>query len=404
MIAKTEASSQAAEAQTGLPEGWQMVRFGDVVRNVDVNERSPLENGLERYIGLEHIEPDSLHIKTWGLLEDGTSFTRKFVQGQVLFGKRRAYQRKVAIAEFDGICSGDILVFEPANEQLIPQLLPFIAQSEGFFQHALGTSAGSLSPRTRWRDLAEYTLPLPPTGKQQQIAEILWAADDSFEASFLVVDTIQKAIDTIRAEKFCNIEKTTAKLANLCNPNGIQIGPFGSQLHASDYVDQGIPVIMPADMADDQIREESIARITLDTANRLSIHKVLPGDILLPRRGELNKRVFIRSEQTGWICGTGSIRIRARSDVSARALFHALAAPQTVAWLENHAVGTTMPNLNATIVSNIPVSLPEVPQLDGIVASLDSLIEARDLALQRIQNSGLLKNSLVNVLLSGNGE
>src|SRR5215813_13897116 len=100
------------EAKTRLKPGWRMVRFGDVVRNVDINERDPLANGLERYIGLEHINPESLHIKRWGQIEDGTSFTRKFVQGQVLFGKRRAYQRKVAVAEFNGICSGDILVFE----------------------------------------------------------------------------------------------------------------------------------------------------------------------------------------------------------------------------------------------------------------------------------------------------
>jgi type I restriction enzyme S subunit len=100
--------------------GLRQVKFGKVVRNVDVSVSNPVEQGIERYIGLEHIDPESLHIKRWGLIEDGTSFTRKFVPGQVLFGKRRAYQRKVAVAEFEGICSGDILVFEPADNELIP--------------------------------------------------------------------------------------------------------------------------------------------------------------------------------------------------------------------------------------------------------------------------------------------
>jgi len=148
-----------------------------VVNNVDISERNPLENDLERYIGLDHIDPESLHIKRWGLIEEGTSFTRKFIAGQVLFGKRRAYQRKVAIAEFDGICSGDILVFE-AKDDLLPELLPFIVQSDGFYEHALGTSAGSLSPRTRWRDLADYEFALPPKDEQRRIADILWAVDD----------------------------------------------------------------------------------------------------------------------------------------------------------------------------------------------------------------------------------
>lgn len=148
-MAVKERKSTTAVAPAKLPEGWRRVRFGDVVRNVDVAERNPLENGLERYVGLEHLDPESLHIKRWGLIEEGTSFTRKFIEGQVLFGKRRAYQRKAAVAEFDGICSGDILVFEPKGDDLIPELLPFIVQSDGFFEKALGTSAGSLSPRTK---------------------------------------------------------------------------------------------------------------------------------------------------------------------------------------------------------------------------------------------------------------
>ena len=95
---------------------WPLVSFGDVVRNVRETEYDPLAAGLERYVGLEHIEPENLHIKEWGLVAEGTSFTRRFRKGQVLFGKRRAYQRKVAVAEFDGVCSGDILIFESKDD------------------------------------------------------------------------------------------------------------------------------------------------------------------------------------------------------------------------------------------------------------------------------------------------
>jgi type I restriction enzyme, S subunit len=131
-----------------LNTGGAIVFFGDVVRNVDESIRNPQTCGLERYVGLEHIDPESLHIQRWGLIAEGTSFTRRFRKGQVLFGKRRAYQRKVAVANFDGLCSSDILVFEPKDNRLLPELLPFICQSDGFFEHALNTSAGSLSPRT----------------------------------------------------------------------------------------------------------------------------------------------------------------------------------------------------------------------------------------------------------------
>ena len=124
---------------------WQRVRFGDVVANL--NETcDPLQSGIERFIGLDHLEPGSLHIRTWGDVSDGTTFTRRVRSGQVLFGKRRAYQRKVAVAEFDAVVSGDIYVFVPNGDQLLPELLPFLCTSERFFQHAVGTSAGSLSP------------------------------------------------------------------------------------------------------------------------------------------------------------------------------------------------------------------------------------------------------------------
>lgn len=165
-----------------LKPGWKMVKFGDVVKNANLVERNPEANGIERVVGLEHIDPENLHIRRWNTVADGTSFTRKFVPGQTLFGKRRAYQRKVAFAEFEGICSGDILTFEPKDPKvLLPELLPFICQSDAFFDHALGTSAGSLSPRTSWKALQDFAFQLPPLDEQKRIAEILWAADEAVQ-------------------------------------------------------------------------------------------------------------------------------------------------------------------------------------------------------------------------------
>ena len=154
--------------------GWKLVKFGDVVRNVNENSRDFEADGIERVVGLDHLDSDSLPLRRWddlADLPDGTSFSRKFRAGQVLFGKRRAYQRKVAVADFDGICSGDILVFESASEELLPEFLPYVVQSKGFFEQALGTSAGSLSPRTKWSDLAKYEFALPPIDEQRRLAE-----------------------------------------------------------------------------------------------------------------------------------------------------------------------------------------------------------------------------------------
>ena len=181
MPAKPTKSTTQANGSQALKSGWRRVRLGDVVECVNEVECDPQAAGIERIVGLEHLDPGSLHITRWAPIEDGTSFTHRFRPGQVLFGKRRAYQRKLAVAEFDGICSGDILVFQPKGDDLVPELLPFIIQTEAFWSHALDTSAGSLSPRTKWQDLARYEFALPPKDEQRRIADILWAADNYIE-------------------------------------------------------------------------------------------------------------------------------------------------------------------------------------------------------------------------------
>ena len=98
------------------------VAFGDVVQLSKERSQDPEADGFERYVGLEHLEPNDLKIRSWGDLSDGVTFTSVFRPGQVLFGKRRAYQRKVAVADFSGVCSGDIYVLEPKGDQLLPEL------------------------------------------------------------------------------------------------------------------------------------------------------------------------------------------------------------------------------------------------------------------------------------------
>lgn len=175
--------------------GWKRVRFADVVENC--NETcDPAEAGLERFVAMEHLEPGSLHVRSWGDVADGTTFTRRCRPGQVLFGKRRAYQRKVAVAEFEAVVSGDIYVLAPKDTQrLLPELLPFLCLSERFFQHAVGTSAGSLSPRTNWSSLANFEFDLPPLDQQRRIAEILWAVDEVVTTTFHAAEDANTVVD-----------------------------------------------------------------------------------------------------------------------------------------------------------------------------------------------------------------
>ena len=159
----------------------------------------------------------------------------------------------------------------------------------------------------------------------------------------------------------------------------IQTGPFGSQLHQSDYSEVGIPVVMPKDLVDGHISEESIARVDESHVQRLSRHKIENGDILYSRRGDVGRCAFAGEKEQGWLCGTGCLRVTIDSSkANSRFVFYQLQKPETVGWVINHAVGATMLNLNTSILGGIPLSIPSLIQQNRIVDILtayDSLIE-----------------------------
>lgn len=194
---------------------WQPVKFGDVVREIRESVKDPASQGIDRIVGLEHLETENIHLRNWDSIVKGTTFTRRFRKGQVLFGRRRAYLKKAALAEFDGVCSGDIIVME-AKENLNPKLLPFIVNNDNFFDFAVKTSAGSLSPRTKFQYLVEYEFLLPPKDQQEKIAELLWAANELFEKYFSMQYTLTNYLFGYRKSVFDNEEMTSKNLGDIC--------------------------------------------------------------------------------------------------------------------------------------------------------------------------------------------
>lgn len=139
------------------------------------------EKEVERFVGLEWIEADNFQLQGFGLVANGTTFTKRFAKGDVLFGKRRAYLKKVAVADFDGICSGDILVIRAIANKMLQGLLPYYISADAFINHAVSTSAGSLSPRTKWKDLETFEIAIPDLKTQGKILEVLQQFDTTIQ-------------------------------------------------------------------------------------------------------------------------------------------------------------------------------------------------------------------------------
>ena len=174
------------------------------------------------------------------------------------------------------------------------------------------------------------------------------------------------------AAKALNVTQTT--IGAICDQFGgeVQTGPFGSQLHASDYSKSGIPVVMPQDMIAGKISCNDIARVSAAHVTRLRQHKLQVGDIVFSRRGDVTRFALITPAEEGWLCGTGSIRIRLNcDDIDTGYLRHFLKQESVGDWLVRHAKGVTMANLNTGIIRAIPLTYPVRREQRRIAAILD---------------------------------
>ena len=374
----------------------QLFRFDQMAVQVKDKIDNPAEADVDRYVGLEHIDPESLKIRRWGETTDVESSKIIFKSGDIIFGKRRAYQRKLAVADFDGICSAHAMVLRPKTHVVLEEFLPFFMQSDIFMDRAVKISVGGLSPTINWSDIAKEEFALPPLEEQRRIAEVLLSIEATNTRFLKVASSGDAALGSCRDTWFGISSSSTSTLGRLCERgSGIQIGPFGAQLHQSDYRSEGVPVVMPSNLGDNSISTDQIATVSPDKADQLSQHRLHIGDIILPRRGDLGRRALVSGEYEGWLCGTGCLRIRLDDVSLAQAVVQSLSSISVLRWLESRAVGTTMPNLNSQIVAGVPVHIPErvrdaLELIDQLTAALEST-HARIAKLTRTRSSLLLE-------------
>ncbi len=282
---------------TDLKPGWKRVKFGEVVRLNKETCKDPETAGINRVIGLEHLEPGDLRVRSWADVADGSTFSNRVRPGQVLFGKRRAYQRKVAVADFDAICSGDIYVFETADQtQLLQELLPFICQTDSFFDYAIGTSAGSLSPRTNWKSLAEYEFALPPLEAQQRIAKVLQAQEAAAQASQEVALAAEVAFDS-----YANAAFRGQGYGEMRRHSRLGLVAAGFDvLHISDLVETSqyglsaaplevgkYPILRMMNLVDGCVVENDIKYVDLQP-KEFAAYRLEPGDVLFNRTNSID--------------------------------------------------------------------------------------------------------------------
>ncbi|MGP3952838.1 restriction endonuclease subunit S [Streptomyces sp. 7N604] len=280
-----------------------------------------------------------------------------------------------------------------------------------------GRSSGTTVQGIRQSELVKVRIPAPAFKQQQAIAEVLGALDEKVAVNERITKT---AADLCRAMMqglwkqgrvaSLVIDSATdaqdwsrTTLGELCAEGGgsIQTGPFGSQLHASDYVESGIPSVMPQNIGDNVILEDSIARVSDADIRRLSKYQLAEGDIVYSRRGDVKRRALVRSHESGWLCGTGCLRVRPRKAVEPLFLSHYLGEPEVQDWIHQHAVGATMPNLNTAILGAVPVVVPPAEIRAHINQEL-AILDARSMAaIRESRTLAALRDTLLPQLVAG---
>ncbi|WP_249338568.1 restriction endonuclease subunit S [Streptomyces sp. V17-9] len=287
------------------------------------------------------------------------------------------------------------------------------------FQRTIAERAvhGATVDRIPLAEFSRWPISIPQLGEQQAIAEVLGALDDKIALNERIVNTVGDLARAVMDELWVGGGVTSLArgdtalphgwrrmtLGSLCATagGGIQTGPFGSQLHASDYVDSGIPSVMPQNIGGNRIVEDGIARITAKDAERLAKYLLAEGDIVYSRRGDVKRRALVREYEAGWLCGTGCLRVRVGTATDSLFMSYYLGMPEIQDWIAQHAVGATMPNLNTAILGEVPVVLPPSAEVQRVSKRLSGL-DAMAAHLQH-ENRTLadLRDTLLPQLLSG---
>lgn len=352
-----------------FPEGWQMVKFGDIAKHIS-KRVEPSETDLDIYVGLEHLDSDSLKIKRHGVPGDVAGQKLLVKKGQIIFGKRRAYQRKVAVADWDCICSAHAMVLEANPDKIIPEFLPFFMQSDTFMNRAVAISEGSLSPTIKWKSLEIQAFQIPSKIKQKEIVEILnrsricqelglelSAAKNRLEQTLLIDAIYRKSYQL----------KKLGDVSEILDPNPSHRYPESKS--------EGIPFLSTENF-------EGRDNFAIDDAGYVSDEvfiaqnercQYLEKDIVFARKGKIGFARFYGKEAKAFSHTISLIKAKEKL-IYPEFLLHMLRSVKTLHQINNIMNSNSgVPTLGLIALSNVQIPIPPLSEQVKIISAINSL-------------------------------
>ena len=358
---------------------WETFKFYEIAQKIS-KTIDPNETTLETYVGLEHIDAEDLHIRRKGTTDDVKGGKLRCYPGDIIFGKRRAYQRKAAIVDFDGICSAHAFVFRANSEVIDSKLFPFFLHSNQFMHRMVDISVGGLSPTINWGDLKHQEFLLPPKNQQAQLAKLLWAMDEVIESEKEVLSKI-KINDLSHLKHYFYDDKTSDRL-KLKNIVSIKKGKQPSELLENE---SGVPYCkakyLRFGVIEQSVPETSLIKsIQINDDDIIILWDGAAGEIFKGRKGVLastmSKIELINNE---FIKDYIFEFLRFRSSSINRA-----------------SVGSVIKHVDPTYFNNISVPKFSLDKQNLIVNKFNSLRLNIEICKSKIKTSQSLQKSLIN--------
>lgn len=398
----------AEEQPYEVPENWVWVRLGEVNKYISksVNPISEPDKIFELYSVPSMVDNYPEIIAGSDIGSSKQSVCKKDV---LLCKINPRINRVWKVSQFTDnelIASSEWIIIR--NNHINENYLMYCFQSKYFREFMLSnvSGVGGSLMRAQPKYVQTYPIPLPPLSEQQRIVERI---EELFAKLDEAKERLQEVADSFAVRKAAILHKAFTgeligkKIEQLVPLESlvdlIKIGPFGSALHESDYIENGIPLVNPKHIVQQHIVPQSKISISEEKAEELSSYRLKANDIVLGRRGEMGRCAPLSAREENWICGTGSMIIRLKEEYDARLYSLILGSQATVTYLENSAVGSTLKNLNEKIVRKIPVPQFDIEEQHEIVRLIDDLLAreraAQQAAEQALASIDLMKKSIL---------
>lgn len=364
-------------------------KFEDIIFNI-TEKKKPVEEDKYYYIGLEHLESGNLFISKWGsdTAPEGEKIVMK--KGDVLFGKRRAYQKKVAISPIDGIFSAHGMVLRPKEDVICKEFLPFFISSEAFLNEAIRISVGGLSPTVNWKDIKELEFDLPSLAEQKVLAEKLWAAYEVKQSYLKMIAATEEMVKAQFVEMFGNPVTNTKGWATMSISEVAPEEPSKDKMKGSVW-------ILNLDMIESNTGKV-INKIYEEDSNLLSVAPFDEGNVLYSKlRPYLNKVVI--PDGKGYAT-TELVPLRPKQDKLNLTFFsHLLRSSNFVSFANGIATGTKMPRMPLNDLRKFKCILPPLnlqrefeaiaDQSDKSISVLRKSVDAIDKVIKSLINDNI---------------